>query len=132
MNMGRVPRGARGNRDAWLDPEILLAGRSPRAAEQECRFLPLARVIPGPSTGRSLPAQNQKTPGLAELGDFCSGNERRHAVDELRAVEEADRSGHAARSKMSVAAAPSGRRRENFQHVAPIVPSAHVREQPAW
>jgi hypothetical protein len=33
-------------RDAWLDPEILLAREPHAAAEQECCFLPLGKGDP--------------------------------------------------------------------------------------
>jgi hypothetical protein len=38
--------GAHMERDAWLDPEILLTGEPHAAAEQECRFLPLGKGDP--------------------------------------------------------------------------------------
>ena len=94
----RIEHGARASRahmerDAGLDPQILLAGKPHPAAKQERNFLPFGKsdseVLP-----RQLTTTEIKHAELAQLGGFRFGDERLQALDELRPVEEAYRPSH--------------------------------------
>ena len=113
-------------RNARLDPQILFAGEPHAAAEQERHFLPLGKADPE-LLPRQLAAGEIEGAGLAELRGFGPGDQRRHAVNELRAVEKACRRHGPAIEDEGGERRGQAQGHEPFQHVTPAESVCTVR-----